>query len=84
MTANDKVLIKNTMTGLYGEVPRYLFEHPVYGQYMELDTRESDDCIDCGDKSTKDIDEDLDGDLDESEADTKFFEPLTTKTTKDK
>jgi hypothetical protein len=79
MTENDQVLIKNTMTGLYGEVPRYLFEHPVFGQYMELDTRESDDCIECGEK-----DEDANADEFEAEADEKFFEPLTTKTTKDK
>jgi hypothetical protein len=48
MTDNGKVLIKNTLTGLYGEVPTYIFEHPVYGQYMELDTREDPECIDCG------------------------------------
>lgn len=50
MTAidNGKVLIKNALTGLYGEVPRYIFEHPVYGQYMELDTRDEPECIDCG------------------------------------
>jgi len=77
MTANDQVPIRNKMTGLYGIVSSYVFEHPVFGQYMELDTRDSDDCIDCGAKgeAAPAVDE---------EGDELFIEPLTTKTTKDK
>jgi len=36
MARKNKVYIKNKETGLYGLVPQFIFEHPVYGQHMEL------------------------------------------------
>ena len=36
MASKEKVSVHNTLTDAYSEVPRFVFEHPVYGQYMEL------------------------------------------------